>query len=326
MLEIHEMRMVRTIHEQGSLVRAARVMGLGQPALTRRLAALEHRLQGPLFERDRRGVVPTDLCRALLPEAIELLDRLERLNRHLREVRGAQAQTLTIGAGAYAAESICLVAAARMLAVHPMVRIRLASANWADIPRMVLEREASLGVLDVSDFIETQELAVEPLHPQPTLFVVRPGHPLLDLSAPRLADILAWPLIFLGRTPRLAQVPLAAAREEARAAGRLHPAFPALINESPTNALTAVRHSDAVASVSAVIAAEPLRAGRVVALPLREPWRAVFWAIIRPRHRRVTEAEDAYLDLLRTTDREAAREAGLLLAELGIDDTCTRMA
>ena len=41
---------------------------------------------------------------------------------------------------------------------------------------------------------------------------------------------------------------------------------------------------------------------------------------------RVTEAGDAYLDLLRTADREAAREAGVLLGELGIDDTCTRVA
>jgi hypothetical protein len=78
-----------------------------------------------------------------------------------------------------------------------------------------------------------------------------------------------------------------------------------------------------VASVTAVIAAEALRAGQVVALPWREPWRAVFWGLIRPSHRSVTEAEDAYIDLLRSADQEAAKEAELLLAELGIDGTCS---
>jgi DNA-binding transcriptional LysR family regulator len=33
MLEVRDLRMVRAIHEQGSLARAARVLGVGQPAL-----------------------------------------------------------------------------------------------------------------------------------------------------------------------------------------------------------------------------------------------------------------------------------------------------
>ena len=90
MLEVRDLILVRAIAEHGSLARAARVLAVGQPALTRSLAGLEARLRGPLFERSRRGVVPTDLCRALLGEAGEILDRLERLDRHLAEVRGAQ--------------------------------------------------------------------------------------------------------------------------------------------------------------------------------------------------------------------------------------------
>ena len=74
--------------EQGSLVRAARVLGIGQPALSRSLAALEVRLRGPLFERSCRGVMPTNLGRALLAEADDILYRLEQLDRHLAEVRG----------------------------------------------------------------------------------------------------------------------------------------------------------------------------------------------------------------------------------------------
>lgn len=313
--------MVRAIHEQGSLVRAARVLGLGQPALTRRLAALEARLQGALFERNRRGVAPTDLCRALLPEAAELLERLERLDRHLTEVRGSQAQTLTIAAGAYVAESAGMLAAARMLAIHPTVRIRLISTNWADVARMVQEREASLGVLDLSEFTESPDLTVETLRPQPAIFVARPGHPLIGAAELDVAAVLAWPFIFLGRVPRRVQAPLALAREQARGRGLLHPAFPALIHESPTVTLTAVRNSDAVAAVTVPIAADALKSGAVVALPWRAPWMCLHWGIIRPRHRRATEAEDAYLDLLRTADREAETLAQGFLAEAGIDGT-----
>src|SRR5512139_1896262 len=71
MFEVRDLRMVRAIHEHGSLVRAARVLGIAQPALTRQLAALEARLRGPLFERSPRGVTTTDLGRAVLTDASE---------------------------------------------------------------------------------------------------------------------------------------------------------------------------------------------------------------------------------------------------------------
>lgn len=319
MLEIRDLRMVRAIQEQGSLARAARVLGIGQPAITRSLAALEARLQGPLFTRSRRGVVPTDLGRALLAEAGDLLDRLARLDRHLAEVRGAQVQTLTVVGGAYAIESFAMLAAARMLAVHPTVRIRLRAANWAEVPRAVREREAAIGVMELSEIGETADLAVEPLRPQPGIIAVRPGHPLAGVEGLTLADLMAWPLVFIGRTIRRVQGPMAAAREEARAAGRLHPAFPALIHESPTVALLAVRHSDAITPITVPAAESALRAGDVVALRWRAPWLSVHWGIIRPRHHRETEAEQAYQDLLRSANREAETAALRVLAAMGLD-------
>jgi len=57
----------------GSIRRAAAVMGIGQPQLTRQIAQLEENLAGPLIRRERLGIVPT-------PEgsrALALIDRLE---------------------------------------------------------------------------------------------------------------------------------------------------------------------------------------------------------------------------------------------------------
>jgi DNA-binding transcriptional LysR family regulator len=319
MLEIRELRLVCAINDEGSLTRAARVLGMGQSAVTRALATLEGRLGGELFERNRRGMMPTDLCRAFLPDAEEILNHLKRLDRHLPAVRGEQQKTLTIAAGAYAAESIGMVAAARMLAIYPTIRLRLISASWADVPRMVQEREASIGVVDLREFTESPDLVSEPLRPQPGVFVVRPGHPLTELATVQLADVLAWPVVLLGRLPRLVQAPMAEAREQARATGRLHPAFPALIHESPTIGLTAVRNSDGVGAVTVALAADGVRNGTLAALPWRAPWLSVPWGIIRPSRRPPTEAEDAFLDLLRTADREAETLARQFLAEYGIE-------
>lgn len=309
MIEVKDLRLVRAISENGSLVRAARVLGMGQPSLTRALAALEARLRGPLFERHRQGVIATDLCRALLSDAAEILDRLERLDRFMLESRGDQVRDLTIVAGAFVAESLCLAAASRMLALFPQLRLRLVSTNWADVPRAILNREATIGVMDLRGGAPDPGLEVERLRPQPGIFVARPGHPLAGRSPVDLADFMAFPMLIIGRIPPAVQAPLAAAREQARQRGTLHPAFPAMVCESPTVTLAVVRSSDALTPVTHAIAADALRAGQVVPLAWRAPWVSVHPGVVRLRNQRPRETEMAFLDLLRDIDAEAEHDA-----------------
>jgi DNA-binding transcriptional LysR family regulator len=323
MFEVRDLRLIKAIAEHGSLARAARVLGIAQPAMTRSLAALEARLRGPLFDRGSRGMLATDLGRAVLAEVDDLLGRLERLNRHMTAVRGDQVRELTVVAGAYMAESIALVAAARMLAPYPTTRLRLVTANWAEVPRAVLEREAPLGLLDLRSFPEDPQLEVERLRPQPAAFLVRPGHPLTVARQVGLADIMAFPFAFIGRVPREVQAPIAQAREAARQAGAMHQAFPAFIHESPTVAVSLLRHGDAVAAATLAIAGAALRRGEVVALPWRAPWVSVHPGIIRLRNRPLGEAEQAFIDLLRSADEEASRDALALCAHLGLPPDCT---
>ncbi len=323
MLEVRELRLVQAIQEHGSLVRAARVLGMGQPALTRALAALEAKVKGPLFERNPKGVIATDLGRAILAEAGDILGRLARLDRYVAEARGDQVRDLAVIAGGYVGESVVLAAAMRMPALFPRIRLRIVQSNWADVPRAVIEREAALGFLDLRGFQGDAGLEVEPLRPQPAVFVVRPGHPLGGRGDVDLAAILGFPFAFIGRVPHAVQAPLAAAREAARAAGALHPAFPALVHESPTVLLRLVAGSDAVMGATMAIAGPALARGELVALPWRAPWASVHPGVIRLRGgRALPEAEQAFLDLVRSADLETERETQGLCARLGLSPDC----
>ncbi|MFN3609975.1 MAG: LysR family transcriptional regulator, partial [Hyphomonas sp.] len=55
--------------EEGSLSRAARVLALTQPTLSRHIDQLEASLGGPLFTRSPRGLIPTDKARMIEPYA-----------------------------------------------------------------------------------------------------------------------------------------------------------------------------------------------------------------------------------------------------------------
>ncbi|MEI6162231.1 MAG: hypothetical protein WCP77_20555, partial [Roseococcus sp.] len=145
---------------------------------------------------------------------------------------------------------------------------------------------------------------------------------LTQRSQVTLAEIMAHPFVFAGRAPRDVHGPLVAAREAARQAGALHPAFPALVQESPTVALSLVPQSDVVVAVSVTLAARALRRGEVVALPWRAPWVSVHPGILRLRGKRMAEAEQAFLDLLHSADLAGEREAQQICAELGLPADC----
>lgn len=216
-------------------------------------------------------------------------------------------------------ESIGVLALARMIARHPEVRMRLATSNCAEIPRAILEREASVGLLALQDLNEDPNLHVERLRPQPGVFLVRRGHPLSRRRGMGLADILAHPLAFIGRVPREVQGPMAEARHAARRAGDVHAAYPALVIESPTLSIAALPHSDAVTGVPVPIAMRTMRGGDVVALRWREPWLALRPGILTRRGGRLDEVERDFLSQLRVADAEEAEKSIAWCRRNGID-------
>jgi len=80
-------------------------------------------------------------------------------------------------------------AAARMLTTHPSIQMQMVAADWADVPRAVREWKAVIGLVDQVALDNPADFAVEPMHTQRGLFVVRPGHPLRGrLSGPHPPD------------------------------------------------------------------------------------------------------------------------------------------
>lgn len=68
-----DLKVALAIARHGTLSAAARALGTTQPTVSRRLDALEQRLQAKLFDRDAGGLRPTALARSLL-DGLEQMD------------------------------------------------------------------------------------------------------------------------------------------------------------------------------------------------------------------------------------------------------------
>ncbi len=85
------------VAELGSFTRAASVLRVAQPALSRQVRTLEVELRQPLFERNGRGVTLTEAGKRLLAHGRGILQQLERARQDLEEQRGAASGLLSIG-------------------------------------------------------------------------------------------------------------------------------------------------------------------------------------------------------------------------------------
>jgi len=119
-----------------SLSQAAADLNLSQPALSKRIQALERRLGGRLLERGRFGVRPTGLGLALYPPAKQALAALEATLRAAGEFNAASAKTVRLVASLTTGELLAPRWLARFRELVPEAVIQLEVAN----SQVVLER------------------------------------------------------------------------------------------------------------------------------------------------------------------------------------------
>jgi DNA-binding transcriptional LysR family regulator len=78
-LEVRHLKALCAIADAGSLHKAARLLGMTQPALTTQLRRIENTLGGQLFTRERTGCRPTHLGRAVVTRARPLVAEMTAL-------------------------------------------------------------------------------------------------------------------------------------------------------------------------------------------------------------------------------------------------------
>lgn len=96
-MDLRQIEYFVRVAELGSFTRAAAVLRVAQPALSRQVRTLEVELRQPLFDRNGRGVTLTEAGKRLLAHGRGLLQQVERARQDLEELRGVPSGSLAIG-------------------------------------------------------------------------------------------------------------------------------------------------------------------------------------------------------------------------------------
>ena len=129
MLDLHRLRVLRSVVASGSVAGAAASLGYTSSAVSQHLTALQRETGLVLLERSGRGVRPTPAGLALADEAAALLARLGEAETRVADLRSSRTSALSIAYFASVGAVWLPEVVASLLDAMPDVRLSLRLVN-----------------------------------------------------------------------------------------------------------------------------------------------------------------------------------------------------
>ena len=132
-MELRDLEYFAVVAEQGNLGRAAEMLGLSQPALSKSIARLEDAMEVKLFRRTAKGMDLTAEGSLLLSRARELRQSLRNVAREVSDVSRGHAGHIKIGVGPNANDEFLLAAITELLRTEPRITMTVIVSDQDEI-------------------------------------------------------------------------------------------------------------------------------------------------------------------------------------------------
>ena len=200
---LHQLHAFTTIVSSGSLGRAAALLNVTQPALSRTIKRLEEDVGASLFERHVKGMQLTDIGAALLPHAQLLLREAENAREEIDAMRGLAKGTIKVGAVGSLAAHFLPLAVDRVLGKWGNLHVEIIEGVWDRLAEGLINYEIDLALSTATN--DSDEIvAVPDCRWEDNSFVVAAfSHPLRKKPKLTLADTLTarWAIPPKGTAP-----------------------------------------------------------------------------------------------------------------------------
>ena len=196
-MELRVLRYFLAVAREENITKAAALLHLTQPTLSRQLMQLEEELGVQLFHRSRYHIVLTDegmLLRRRAQELVELADKTAQEFLREPELRGE----ISIGSGDLEGMSVLAEQLASFQKLHPQVTYQIYSGNADNTKERIERGTLDLGLLMEPVDISKYDFLRLPVKEQWGVHV-REDSPLARQEAVTAEDLASVPLIFTGR-------------------------------------------------------------------------------------------------------------------------------
>lgn len=189
-LKLSELRVFAAVLEHRSFRKAAVVLHLTQPAVTKAIASLEQTLGCKLFDRVASGVEPTVHGQSFAPRAAAVFDELRRAAQELTLLDRGDCGTLRVGIVPMPAIPFLPVALGRLTDQHQGMLASVVEARETELLDRLRKRDIEVAILRMALVDRPEDLRVERLFDERMCVVARREHPLAARTDLDWAELL----------------------------------------------------------------------------------------------------------------------------------------
>ncbi len=184
-----------TVARLNSFTRAANVLHLSQPALTKQIRQFEETLGIRLFDRDTRTVEQSRIGRELSPVVTQLLREIEGVVFNARDLAAKSRGIVRVAALPSLCSAMLPRAIARLRGLHPGVSVALHDVVAQRVVSMVKAEEVDFGVGSLTGAEPGVRFSV--LLSDRMVVACAAGHPLQKSRVVKLSRLVRLPLVLM---------------------------------------------------------------------------------------------------------------------------------
>ena len=188
MINLRQIEAFQAVMVAGSATGAAKSLFITQPAVSRLLSDLEHRLGFKLFIRRPNRLDPTPEAQALYESVDKAFIGLQEIQRSADAIANKQQGVLHIVAMPVCVDSFMVQCVAEFLILYPNIKIELESTPRIQALDMVRSKRIDIGVVSLKEH-EDAGLLVQQLGKQAAVCVLPASHKLCDLDVIHITDL-----------------------------------------------------------------------------------------------------------------------------------------
>ena len=196
-MEVQNLRAFLMVADNASFSAAAEALHLTQPAVSKRVAALESQLGASLFDRVGRQVQLTEAGRALIPHALAITRNLDQAVQSIQDLSGEVSGRLRLATSHHIGLHRLPPVLRRFSEAYPGVALDIEFLDSEQAYDEIARGNSELAVVTLAPETDAS-LVAEPVWPDPLDFMVVEGHPLAERGALTLEALCEYPVILPG--------------------------------------------------------------------------------------------------------------------------------
>jgi DNA-binding transcriptional LysR family regulator len=300
-LKLHDVRVLISVVQAGSMGKAAERLATSQPAVSRTIADLEHALGVRLLDRSPRGIEPTPYGRALIKRGVAAFDELRQGVKDIEFIADPTSGEVRVGASIAVAVGFVSAVIDRLTRRYPRLSFQVLATDTEAATRALEERKVDLVVVHLIRPIAEETMNAEILFHEPHVVAAGAQSQWMRRRRLKLADLMEEPWALPPPDSPFGSV----CYEAFRASGLDMPRTVVSSSFPVRNALLATGRF--LTMVPRVVLAFPAKNSLLNALPIDLPMTRRPIGIITLRNRTLSPVAELFIDRAREIAKSSAK-------------------